>query len=340
MGYMYYCPIQSGNGIGSVPSTHWHDVGNYDAVDLWGDSQRSPIYAIAGGVITYTYKDDYVEGNSSVYNRSTGNCIVYQITDDCDLQGAYVCCMHLSPVSIIPWTAGVEVGAKVNRGDLLGYTGDTGASDGFHLHLQIRYNSPWSDGTKIDWKPYTPEQGYRAGSQNDKSGSWGYCQQLFRNIRPVYKEITQEYSPEDTDVRWACTMAILEALGLGMIGMQETIGVVINRMNHPSFPNTIQAIISQLNQFSTYSANRVLFDYGGYTYDEIESRAPGLFQWCSDLLANKFTVADGNCWAAGYDGRITRVYYFRSDVLISNDYLYTRQNGGLHHYYNGINMWR
>jgi murein DD-endopeptidase MepM/ murein hydrolase activator NlpD len=47
----------------------------------------------------------------------------------------------------------VRVGQYVNQGDLIGYTGNTGASTGPHLHFEIRFN-----GRSVDPLGYLPQQ--------------------------------------------------------------------------------------------------------------------------------------------------------------------------------------
>ena len=51
-------------------------------------------------------------------------------------------------------------GAKVERGDLIAYSGNTGASTGPHLHMEVRRSARWGD--TVDPMPYlqaeeTPE---------------------------------------------------------------------------------------------------------------------------------------------------------------------------------------
>lgn len=43
----------------------------------------------------------------------------------------------------------VKVGAKVNRGDIIGYVGSTGKSTGPHVHYEV-----WKDGRTLDPRPY------------------------------------------------------------------------------------------------------------------------------------------------------------------------------------------
>jgi murein DD-endopeptidase MepM/ murein hydrolase activator NlpD len=46
----------------------------------------------------------------------------------------------------------LAVGAQVKRGDLIAYSGNTGASTGPHLHMELRRSARWGD--TIDPMPY------------------------------------------------------------------------------------------------------------------------------------------------------------------------------------------
>ncbi len=48
-------------------------------------------------------------------------------------------------------TLGVDTGATVDRGDVVGLVGSTGTATGNHLHLEIRVN-----GVATDPAPYLP----------------------------------------------------------------------------------------------------------------------------------------------------------------------------------------
>ena len=39
----------------------------------------------------------------------------------------------------------LQKGAKVSKGERLGYMGKTGSATGAHLHFGIRYNGEWID---------------------------------------------------------------------------------------------------------------------------------------------------------------------------------------------------
>jgi len=78
----------------------------------------TPIYASESGIIQARYG----------YNGGYGNLIVIKHG-----QGVETRYAHLSSIA-------VSTGSHVNKGDLIGYSGNTGRSTGPHLHFEIRQN--------------------------------------------------------------------------------------------------------------------------------------------------------------------------------------------------------
>lgn len=89
----------------------------------------TPIYATADGTVS-----------RANWFSSYGNFIA--IEHGADLQTRYA---HLSGFA-------VAAGAKVKKGDLIGYVGSTGRSTGPHLHYEVRVN-----GVAVDPSPYMLE---------------------------------------------------------------------------------------------------------------------------------------------------------------------------------------
>jgi len=75
----------------------------------------TPVYAINDGIVLAT-KTYIVYGNSVIIDHGLGLVSMY---------------MHLSKMSVSP-------GESVHKGELIGYSGETGYSEGPHLHLTIR----------------------------------------------------------------------------------------------------------------------------------------------------------------------------------------------------------
>jgi len=96
----------------------------HDGIDLGAD-EGTPIYAVASGVISF-------------------------VGDNDDGYGNYVSIEH--PGSILTgyghlkgFATGVQEGASVSAGQLIGYVGSTGDSTGFHLHFLVHV-----DGKSVD----------------------------------------------------------------------------------------------------------------------------------------------------------------------------------------------
>ncbi len=87
-----------------------------------GDIAGDKIYAADDGTVIV-----------SKYNSSYGN---YVIID----HGGKIstCYAHMS-------SRAVSVGAKVKRGQVIGYVGSTGSSTGYHLHFEVRFNGEKTD---------------------------------------------------------------------------------------------------------------------------------------------------------------------------------------------------
>ncbi|MBO5039928.1 MAG: peptidoglycan DD-metalloendopeptidase family protein [Clostridia bacterium] len=87
-----------------------------------GDIAGDKIYAADDGTVII-----------SKYNSSYGNYVVI------DHGGKIATCYaHMS-------SRAVSVGAKVKRGQVIGYVGKTGSSTGYHLHFEVRVNGEKTD---------------------------------------------------------------------------------------------------------------------------------------------------------------------------------------------------
>lgn len=331
--FKYYYPIQdpTATGILTIPSLHWD---GRDSLDLAGGKDGINVYNIADGVVVES-RNYVVDNSDSPSTNGTGNCIVIKITEQCSLKDNFITYMHLKQNA-----DQLQTGAFVPRGAVIGRVGNTGHSTGPHLHIQIRSGVWWNSGNNQIPAINNPNFEYRTGSF---SSSKGLTDQLFRCLKVNLVENEQSGKVDGAtidDVRISCTMALKEAEVLGLIGMEEVVAVIYNRMKSSAFPNTAYEVISANNQFTTYSANKSLFDSGGYSENQIELIAPGLLTFSKNLIENgSVSTYNSTGWAAGYNSLIKQVYYFRSDKLIQRDYLYTRQNGQFAHYYNGIGMW-
>lgn len=118
-------PITSGYGMRVHPITGRYKL--HDGTDF-GASCGTPIRAAAGGVVLEQY-----------YNGGYGNRV---ILNNGLMRGHSIVTTynHLSRYA-------VQVGAKVNRGDIIGYVGSTGYSTGCHLHFMVLVDGVTTDPT-------------------------------------------------------------------------------------------------------------------------------------------------------------------------------------------------
>ena len=135
------------NGVGSLKNWLWPTNSGYTitsnwtyrinpitgvrelhkALDIAGTGYGSPIYAVTNGVVS-----------ESSYRREDGNyvCINHNV------QNYYTCYAHMSKRNVV-------VNQVVERGDIIGYIGNTGYATGPHLHFEVWIGKPWYGGYRI-----------------------------------------------------------------------------------------------------------------------------------------------------------------------------------------------
>ncbi len=116
----YFWPVDGG-----YISSPWNGDRRHKGLDI-AAPYGTPIYAAASGVVT-----DAGTG----WNGGYGNCIVIENDD-----GNTTVYAHMSEL-------GAELNQEVEQGQLIGYVGNTGDSNGNHLHFEVRK----------DGKYYNPE---------------------------------------------------------------------------------------------------------------------------------------------------------------------------------------
>ena len=138
---------------------------------------NTPIYATAGGVIEYAgnhKKSGY--GKLIILDHAFGFKTMYG---------------HCNKVAVRP-------GTFVKKGDLIGYTGNTGMSSGPHLHYEIRYIQRVLDPTQfVNWSA----KNYKQIFKKEKRVEW---QSLITAINHQKSTITQPSLQRDllSKERW------------------------------------------------------------------------------------------------------------------------------------------
>ncbi|MEM5879149.1 MAG: M23 family metallopeptidase [Candidatus Aenigmatarchaeota archaeon] len=94
----------------------------------------TPIYAACGGKVVWVKDDSNVGGKNKKKYWNLGNRIVIKHKN-----GEYTAYEHLKYRGIV-----VKVGQRVKRGQLIGYSGNTGYSNYPHLHFEV-FNNPSKD---------------------------------------------------------------------------------------------------------------------------------------------------------------------------------------------------
>ncbi len=126
--YIYRLPYAKGTshmvtqGFNGVTTHNGH---SQYAIDF-GMPVGTKLYASRDGVVVKTKENS----NRGGYNKkfsSSGNYITIEHSDS-----TFATYYHLKKNGVV-----VDVGQKVNRGDLIAYSGNTGYSSGPHLHLAI-----------------------------------------------------------------------------------------------------------------------------------------------------------------------------------------------------------
>lgn len=117
--------------------TQSYKAGKHNGIDLVGyKSQLDYIVAHSEGTVV-EYRTNYATTDKS--GNSYGNYV--KIKHD---GGYYTLYAHMQYKSVA-----VKTGDKVKKGQIIGYMGNTGHSNGAHLHFEV-----WNGGNRIDPKPY------------------------------------------------------------------------------------------------------------------------------------------------------------------------------------------
>lgn len=125
--YMYAFPYAPGESfrVSQTSNGRTHYGENQFAID-WAMPTNTPIHASRGGTVVW-FKDNSDTGGDDPKYDGDANYVLIEHIDR--TLGEYA---HLRKGGVV-----VAVGQRVRRGDLIGYSGNTGYSSGPHLHLSV-----------------------------------------------------------------------------------------------------------------------------------------------------------------------------------------------------------
>ena len=124
-------PTNSGYVITSYRGWRWGRM--HQGIDISGAGNfGSKIYAAASGTVTYVYTGCPSRGSG--YGDPCGNGMGNQVTID---HGNG----YLTRYGHLHASVQVKLGQKINKGQVIGYMGNSGSSTGIHLHYEVKYNN-------------------------------------------------------------------------------------------------------------------------------------------------------------------------------------------------------
>lgn len=127
------------NGAYTISSDYVHRINPitgarelHAAIDISGTGYGSNIYAVTNGVVS-----------EAAYRTQDGNYVCINHNN-----GYYTCYAHMSKRN-------VKVGQIVERGQVIGFVGQSGYATGPHLHFEVWIGKPWNGGYRINpWSMY------------------------------------------------------------------------------------------------------------------------------------------------------------------------------------------
>ena len=135
--------------------------------------QGTPVRAITGGTVQYAGWDQMGGGNTITVQEPDGQHSQFY--------------MHLSGFN-------VAAGQTIQTGQIIGYSGNTGASTGPHLHFQ-RMNGYPSNETAENPLPFLQSLGYGNGGQSGGSSSASHPGFQENQYGTLYKEEHASFTP-------------------------------------------------------------------------------------------------------------------------------------------------
>lgn len=128
----YNLPLRLEDILGVAKHSSAHKGKLKHSIDF-GCEEGTKVYASLGGLVVYVKEDSNVGGHHRRY-WDDGNRIVIKHKNN-----EYSAYEHLQYHG-----SNVELGQRVRKGQLIGYSGNTGFSSGPHLHFEV-FNEPDSE---------------------------------------------------------------------------------------------------------------------------------------------------------------------------------------------------
>lgn len=91
----------------------------------------------------------------------------------------------------------------------------------------------------------------------DASLTWDGATKITAVTRGSGAAVAGEQYYNANDLFWLSRVIYTESGNQPLEGMMAVGNVILNRVNHPSFPNTIEGVLAQKNQFTTYRSGRI-----------------------------------------------------------------------------------
>ena len=163
-------PTKEGEGLVASPKydPHWGIDINFS-----GGSAGKPLYAITGGKVTRSQGGAKPADGS---NSGCGNNVQWQ-----DSGGYYHWYMHMRDDPM------VQEGDEIKPGQQIGYVGNTGSSDGAHLHYSVNKQSGGSKNEPINpllyWDMYDPNAGSNLVGDDNEQRIWAYL--VTHGMQPI-----------------------------------------------------------------------------------------------------------------------------------------------------------
>lgn len=202
----YLQTVQAGGGKNNLlpwtanvtfMTTQGHNGGSHTGLGAWawdfGTPIGTPIRASHVGTVRLVKGNSTVGGCNSAYANDANYVIVDQGNG---FESLY---LHLSSVT-------VGAGQAVQRGDLVGYSGQTGWSCGPHLHFQIQ-RSPAGGGGYGFYNQTIRDYFYDQGFASDPTyGTFVTSKNGVSNQPRVVEPSDESFDPHGTSAEWDLTM--------------------------------------------------------------------------------------------------------------------------------------